>query len=453
MAYSDITALSVPLPEDIKKLKWSGDFDEAKQVISKRLAKDIPDSLRKRLELELEIIDILPEQYPYSKEEALELLRERFGEFSEDEFDSLFEDGAMDWICINGEVRFIDDFVENLITTRRIPESLVADLYKKDDEERERINRMIEYMKNNGSASYYFRIRSTLTVEPGAVREGETVKVHLPIPCECENVKNFKILDSSPSLKVVAPPDALQRTVYFEDNYTDGESFFVEYEFENHMRYVNPDPEEVYDLQPAFYLDEQPPHIMFTPYLKDLTNEIVGDEKNHLIRARKIYDYITSHVMYSYVRSYFAITDLVEYTAAGLKGDCGLQSLLFITMCRIAGVPARWQSGLYSAPWDVGCHDWAQFYVAPYGWLFADCSMGGSAYKLGNKERRDFYFGNVEPFRVIANSDFQQDFIPPKKFLCNDPYDNQVGEAELDYRGLKRGEYRTEHVIVESHII
>ena len=34
-------------------------------------------------------------------------------------------------------------------------------------------------------------------------------------------------------------------------------------------------------------------------------------------------------------------------------------ALTFITMCRIAGVPARWQSGLYVAPDSVGSHDWA----------------------------------------------------------------------------------------------
>ena len=34
-----------------------------------------------------------------------------------------------------------------------------------------------------------------------------------------------------------------------------------------------------------------------------------------------------------------------------------MQALLFITMCRIAGVPARWQSGLYAEPGSVGMHD------------------------------------------------------------------------------------------------
>ena len=40
-------------------------------------------------------------------------------------------------------------------------------------------------------------------------------------------------------------------------------------------------------------------------------------------------------------------------------------ALTFITLCRIAGIPARWESGFAVAPGDAGCHDWARFYVAP----------------------------------------------------------------------------------------
>ena len=49
-------------------------------------------------------------------------------------------------------------------------------------------------------------------------------------------------------------------------------------------------------------------------------------------------------------------------------------ALTFITLCRIAGIPARWESGFAVAPGDAGCHDWARFYVAPKGWMYADCS-------------------------------------------------------------------------------
>ena len=49
---SDWKYLTVGLPEDIEKLKWYGDFERAERVINMRLEKDIPEPLRRRLELE-----------------------------------------------------------------------------------------------------------------------------------------------------------------------------------------------------------------------------------------------------------------------------------------------------------------------------------------------------------------------------------------------------------------
>ena len=164
--------------------------------------------------------------------------------------------------------------------------------------------------------------------------------------------------------------------------------------------------------------------------MKDLVKEIIGEETNPLLKAKLIYDYITSHVTYSYVRAYATLPCIPEYITTGLKGDCGLQALTFITLCRIAGIPATWQAGLYTTPETIGNHDWARFYVAPYGWLYADCSFGGGSYRAGNLERRDFYFGYLDPFRTPCSSKFQGDFVPAKNFLPNDPYDNQNGEME-----------------------
>ena len=54
------------------------------------------------------------------------------------------------------------------------------------------------------------------------------------------------------------------------------------------------------------------------------------------------------------MRDYACIDHLAEYCALNLKGDCGVQALLFITLCRIAGIPAKWQSGIDAKPGDVG---------------------------------------------------------------------------------------------------
>ena len=118
-----------------------------------------------------------------------------------------------------------------------------------------------------------------------------------------------------------------------------------------------------------------------------------------------------------------------------------MQALLFITLCRCAGIPARWQSGLCAEPNDVGMHDWAMFYVAPHGWMFADPSYGGGAHRAGNEARRVHYFGNLDPYRMVANCEFRAPLDPPKAHWRHDPYDNQAGEIEYDDRGLRGPEY------------
>lgn len=174
----------------------------------------------------------------------------------------------------------------------------------------------------------------------------------------------------------------------------------------------------------------------------------MGEEQDPLKKARRIYDYITTHVMYSFVRSYFTLTDIPQYAASSMKGDCGVQALLFITLCRETGIPARWQAGLYTSPFEISCHDWAQFYTNAHGWRCADCSFGGAAYREGDTERWDFYFGNLDPFRLPAAREFGYEFEPPMTHLRNDPYDNQMGEAEYGDRSLLEEEYSTGYEMI-----
>ena len=163
--------------------------------------------------------------------------------------------------------------------------------------------------------------------------------------------------------------------------------------------------------------------------------------ENALLKARKIYDFITTQAVYRFMPPYLTVTNIPEYFLSGLRGDCGVQAITFVTLCRLCGVPAQWQSGLYTKPDSAGHHDWARFYVAPFGWLFADCSFGGSAYRAGDLDRWNFYFGNLEPWRMPTCSAFQQEFNPPRRFLRYDPYDNQSGDVESLTRRLYADEY------------
>ena len=157
-------------------------------------------------------------------------------------------------------------------------------------------------------------------------------------------------------------PTSMWRSICFEDTLQENRTFFVEYEYVVWTKYLDLWHGEVSGAEDFNHvrmkyvgdfvacLREQYPHIRFTPYLRSLASEIVGEEKRPMEIARRIYDYVTKNVQYSYMRNYSLMTCIPEYCAKNLRGDSGVQALLFITLCRIAGVPARWESGLYGSP-------------------------------------------------------------------------------------------------------
>ncbi|ERM91157.1 hypothetical protein O163_12145 [Caldanaerobacter subterraneus subsp. yonseiensis KB-1] len=55
--------------------------------------------------------------------------------------------------------------------------------------------------------------------------------------------------------------------------------------------------------------------------------------------------------------------------------------------------------------------------------------LSGDAIKKYPK-LREFYFGNLDAFRMVANTDFMKDFIPDKSHWKSDPCDNQVKKIE-----------------------
>lgn len=451
--FKDLKYLKVELPEDILKLKWAGYFDEAVKLIDLRLNKEIPTAMRKRLQLEKVIIKTIKGNYTYTFEQALKKMQDNLVNFTEEELIVLQNESQADWILVDGKVMFNDSFYGTLIKTRADIEARLIN--KRNDDggiDKEFLHNNIKKTKENKEASYFIHLKSTVKVKDEAAKVGEIIKVHLPLPAQSQQ-SNIKIIKTVPESTYISPVDHPSRTAYFEVELLKGQEFSVEYSYESHLKYNDPDPSQVSKEQPSFDTEELEPHIIFTPYIKELAKEIIGDEKNPLIRARKIYDYITQNVKYSYMREYSTMTNIPEYAALNLKGDCGVQALLFITLCRYVGIPAKWQSGLAVTPYSIGPHDWAQFYVAPFGWLFADPSFGGGELRSNNLDKWNFYFGNLDPFRMVANSEFQHEFEPPKKHWRHDPYDNQVGEMEYEDRELLRREFTVKWELIDMHEI
>lgn len=448
----DLDFLVCPLPEDLQRLKHWGDFDRFFEVCDRRLKNPrVPEMLKKRLAYERLMVQDLLADYVYTPEEALEQLRQEVRDITREEMETLRDEGTLDWIYVNGQVRYKEDCVASLLKTRPdwnprfLDQKALAGKYAS----MQALDEVISRMKEQGGMSLRFRMRSTLTLAPEAQRPGERIQVHLPLPIlDAQSIPHPGIL-TSPGAASIAPVDHPQRTAFFDTAYQPGMAFVTEFGYDLKAPYLVPQAERVSPDQPAFDTNEEAPQIVFTPFLRALARELAGAETNPLKKARVFYDYITTQAVYRYVRPYRAVANIPEYFALGQRGDCGMHALLFITLCRLSGIPAQWQAGWSARPGYIYSHDWARFYIAPYGWLYADASFGGSAFREGHLDRWNFYFGNLEPWRMVSNTAFQRAFTPPFPFQRNDPYDNQSGEVCYDDRALMAHEYTTKRECID----
>lgn len=452
--------LGTALPEDILKKKWAGDFAGAIAAIDARLSGSLPEPLRALLRVERELIKRLDSHYTLSREAAFALLKAEVPDVTEDEFDSLERGGWLDFLYIHGEKMYFKRAVKTLLKAHP---GIMARMTRKENTSREALDRVVTQIKKDGSMGVRFTLHASLRVKDEAFIPGETYRVYLPVPLSQAQQQNMRVLSLSPQAHRVDDKDAPQRTVFFEKTLSQNETFEVTYEYENVIKYIDlqnpPAPCVVYPDCPPPCEDDLAqllPHIAFTPYLRALHKDIAGDEKDVLRLARRFYDFVTTQINYSFMRPYFLLESGAEYTAVNLRGDCGLQALLFITLCRLSGIPARWQSGLCIDTDDtheVGSHDWAQFYTPEYGWLFADCSFGGSAYRAGALDRWNFYFGNLEPYRMAANCRYMTQFTPEMRHARVDPYDSQEGECEIESRGLLGKEVDTVQELLDCTLL
>ena len=422
----DFRFLHYPLPPDVVRLRESGDLKGAIRLIDTALIGDTHPELAARLRVERERLFRLPAEYPYPIDQAKAMMRREWPDMTDSQFQALMDNGRVDWRFIDGQIFCHDDFIE---TSRNYP--LEAPGLKPEQEDTSARDQMLARMKAEGGLAARITIRAS--IQPRESTPGARVQAWLPIPASCPQQSEIELLEFTEGGQA-APVDAPQRTLYWDSR--EREEFSVTYRYLIRAPYVDLSRCAADPVQPDFCLNEEAPHILFTPYLRDLCARITDGCPDALSKARAIYDYVTGFVDYRYQPSYFQLEPIAELCARQLRGDCGVMAVLFITLCRIAGIPAQWQSGLSVKPGYAGCHDWAMFYIAPYGWLWADPSFGSGARRAGDQARRDHYFGNLDPCRMVANRVFMAPLTPPDPAWRSDPTDNQLGEMVVNGQGL-----------------
>ena len=443
---SDVTGgipPGVELPSSIQTMVEQGDYTKAQQDIKKMLEErgesmDMKDQLR--LLYEIDRLDRVRQDFNLTKDALLKSVKEEIKDATMEDIERWDTMGFFDYRVIDGQKLYFNRSRSNLYKLSREARQR-ADKPRSDERDAKFAALMKEIIAAGRTEGKQFVLprrfnaEMTITVPAGNVPEGELLRCWIPFPHENPLHVDVKVLGTFPEVYHLAPPEQMQRSVYLErpavkDRDT---TFSVHYEFTNYASYIEVDPNKVkpFDVTSDIYktyTNERPPHLTFSPSLKKLAGEIVGDETNPYLKAKKIYGWVTDNIRYTYAIEYSTIMNISQYCYDNMRGDCGIQALLFINLCRISGVPARWQSGWTTKPGSYNLHDWAQFYIEPYGWLYADPSM--CITETDDPEIRWFLFGNIDNLRFVANNDYSMEFDPFKWHFRSEPVDFQRGEVE-----------------------
>jgi len=125
------------------------------------------------------------------------------------------------------------------------------------------------------------------------------------------------------------------------------------------------------------YLEDNEKFQIYHPLIQKAVKQVVGEEKNPYRIMRNIYDYINVNMYYEMTGGWNTAPTVLERG----NGSCSEYTFVFISMCRAAGIPARYAGSVVvrggeDASMDDVFHRWAEVYLPGYGWIPVDPSRG-----------------------------------------------------------------------------
>jgi len=449
------------LLEQVAQCERQGRFRQAAALLDQALADaTLPPRQRKQLAFERDRLERIRKDFPLTRDALFVALQQAVKDLTAGEFAQWLAEGRFDSREFDGERRFMVSSVSNLFW--RHPELEPRRLPPKDTTRHDRAVyetcRAIRAAALAENKPYVlpkrFRATMTVTANADAAPDGAIIRAWLPIPRRYPFQTDFRLRKTSSPPGHIAPESSPIRSVYLEQRARRGQptEFRIEYDYTAFGVCFAPQPDAARpgaaDDAAVREFTREAPHIAFTPEMRALSRQIAGAEPNPLRKARRFYDWIAENIKYSFAVEYSTLRNIGEYCRARGYGDCGQEALLFMTLCRLNGIPARWQSGWSTSPTGQSIHDWCEIYVPPWGWMPVDPYQAIWATRYAftltadqRREVRDFYFGGLDQYRMAANSDHCQELTPPKKSLRSDTVDFQRGELEWDEQNLYFDQY------------
>ncbi|MCH5216060.1 MAG: transglutaminase domain-containing protein [Muribaculaceae bacterium] len=319
---------------------------------------------------------------------------------------------------------------------------------------RELINSASKMTKDKNQCGNWHRarVKYELDVDADAVPAGKEVRVWLPIPHESQRQKNIKVISSSHEyIKSTGSPHSTlslcaiaQQGIptHFEVimEYDVAAQTFTEDYLLNNIKPYNKES-ELYKQ----YTQTDNRHIVVNDKMRNLAIKIIGSEENPVLQASQIYNWIVNKFPWAGARDYGTIENIPEYVLNQGHGDCGQVALLYISLLRSIGIPARWESGWMLHPWNLGWHDWAETYFEGIGWVPTDVSLG----RNNDDKIKSYYKTGTDIYRFATNIDYGKPLSPKKKYFRTEPIDFQAGEVEWENGNIEATQFDSNLTVLE----
>lgn len=289
---------------------------------------------------------------------------------------------------------------------------------------------------NPQGLSHRVKYRFSIDVPSTEWLAGDTIRVWMPMPIESSRQSDVKIESTSQADYVLSRGRSVHNSIYMEMpapapgdtahfDYT--ASFVVSGAYKSSADIeANIKPYDKASANYTRFTAFDNPHIV---NLDSLAKAIVGEETDPFRQSEAVFDYIIQRYPWAAAREYSTIPCIPEYVVKEGHGDCGQVSLLYISLMRSLGIPARWESGWMLHPGELNLHDWAEVYYEGVGWLPVDVSFGRYT-GAPRPEAVGFYSHGIDSHRMAVNTGVSGAFYPSKKFVRSETVDFQVGEVE-----------------------
>jgi len=393
-----------------------------------------------------------------NKEDVVEYISKYYPDVDDAMLEKWESTNALEAMIINGEKKYFRAAARNLF---RIDKDALARKIEIDGKGNDELQTLLEEhlpkiiaqaktSQQHQGIQKRMKITYKLVVPADVVPANEKISCWLPYP-RTDNRRQTDIellsVDAGDFDYIISPDEYLHKSLYIEKTAKEGEptTFGLSFTMTAISEWFGLKPENIkpYDKESELYKKytaERKTHVIFTDLIKEFSKKIVGDETNPLLVSNKILQYIKDNYPWASALEYSTMENIPEYVLRNNHGDCGMVGLLYVTLCRYNGIPAKWQSGFMLHPCEINLHDWTETYFEGIGWVPTDPSFIRRSFD--DEEENAFYSNGIDAYRWIVNDDFSQDFYPAKKYPRSETVDFQRGEVEWSGGNLYFNKWR-----------